>query len=151
MPVVAITAGSNPNEAHNSIDDNERPSWVSDGTEQGAWIEFDFGTPQSVSSVSLKLAGWRLRSYPLKVALDGKVVFEGLLPKSLGYADIDFPPAQGQKLRLSLTGRTEDRDSFGAIVEVANARDGFDTGAEKVAKGFGLSVIEADIIGPVAK
>jgi beta-galactosidase len=151
LPVVAIKAGSNPGDAQKSMDDNERTSWVSDGTQQGAWIEYDFGRSQSVSSVSLKLAGWRLRSYPLKVTLDGKVVFEGTLPKSLGYADIDFAPALGQKLRVSLIGRTEDRDSFGAIVEVANARDAFDTGAEKVAKGFGLSVIEADIVGPAGK
>jgi beta-galactosidase len=151
VPVVRILAGSNQGDAQKSLDDNERSSWVSDGTESGAWIEYDFGAPQRVSSVSLKLPGWRLRSYPLKITLDGKVVFEGPLPKSLGYADINFAPFKGQKLRLSLVGRTEDRDSFGAIVEVANARDAFDTGAEKVAKGFGLSVIEADIGGPVGE
>jgi beta-galactosidase len=151
VPVLATRAGSNPDDAHKSMDDNERTSWVSDGTRDGAWIEYDFGTPQSITSVSLKLAGWRLRSYPLRLTLDGKVVFEGPLPKSLGYADIDFAPALGQKLRVSLIGRTEDRDSFGAIVEVANARDAFDTGADKVAKGFGLSVIEADILGPAAR
>ncbi|MEO7494126.1 MAG: sugar-binding domain-containing protein [Massilia sp.] len=151
LPVVAISAGSNQANARNSHDDNERSAWNSDGSADGAWIEYDLGTPQKVSALSLKLTGWRLRTYVLKVTLDGVTVFAGEVPKSLGYADLDFPVARRRKLRIALTKGTEDRDAFGAIVELKSDRDAYGTGAEKVATGMKLSVVEADILGPVGK
>ncbi|MDI7776092.1 sugar-binding domain-containing protein [Asticcacaulis sp. EMRT-3] len=149
VPVAAIIAGSNQSDAGDSHDDNERTAWSSDGTPANAWIEYDFARPEAVSLLSLKLTGWRLRSYPIRVTLDGKVVFEGVTPKSLGYVNLPLTPATGQHLRITLTGPTEDRDAFGKIVELKDNKEAASVGADKVAAGWRLSVVEADILKTV--
>ncbi len=149
IPVAAITAGSNQADAAKSHDDNESSNWASDGKPETAWIEYDFGHPDTVSRLSLKLTGWRLRAYPIKVTLDGKTVYEGVTPKSLGYVNLALTPSTGQKLRIALTGPTEDRDAFGKIVELKNNKEAASVGADAVPAGWRLSLVEADILGPV--
>ncbi|MFT4090466.1 MAG: DUF4982 domain-containing protein [Asticcacaulis sp.] len=149
VTVAKITAGSNGQDAALSRDDNERSMWNSDGTPQGAWIEYDLGQAQSVSKLSLRLTGWRVRSYPIRISFDGRTVFEGEAPKSLGYVDFVVPAQNVAKVRIELISATEDRDGFGNIVEVTTDRQGASTGAEKVRTGHILSIMEADILGPV--
>lgn len=149
VTVAGITAGSNQADAAKSRDDNEATTWNSDGTAGTAWIEYDLGTPQAVDSVSLRMTGWRVRTYPLKITLDGAVVYQGTPEKNLGYADLNWQAKTGQKLRIELTSGTQDRDGFGNIIEVTSDRQGASTGAEKVKTGNILSIVEADILGPV--
>lgn len=149
VTVAGITAGSNAADAGNSRDDNEATAWNSDGTDGKAWIEYDLGTAQTVSAVSLRMTGWRVRSYPIRITLDGETVFEAEAPKSLGYVDLRWVPQMAKTLRIELTGATQDRDAFGKIIEVTSDRQGASTGAEKVRTGHVLSIVEADIIGPV--
>jgi len=149
VTVANITAGSNAAEAGLSRDDNERSIWNSDGSQEGAWIEYDLGQAQPVSKLSMRLTGWRVRTYPIRITVDGKVVFDGNAPKSLGYVDFDFPAQMARKVRVELTRPTEDRDGFGNIVEVTTDRQGASTGAEKVKTGYILSIGELDIVGPV--
>lgn len=150
LKAVKILAGSNADTAGATVDDDEATHWASDGQLENAWIEYDLGKAQVADEVVLKLIGWRLRSYPLRITMDGKVVYEGEAPKSLGYVTLplksaDGKPAKGQRLRIALTGATADRDGFGKIVEVTGAKAGFDTGAEKVKPGGSLSIIEAEL------
>ena len=99
--------------------------------------------------MTLKLVGWRLRSYPLRITLDGQTIYEGTPEKSLGYVTLSTREATGGRLRIELTGPTVDRDGFGQIIElVPNARAGFDTLAEQVPAGFGLAIVEAEIYKP---
>ncbi|MDC7677498.1 sugar-binding domain-containing protein [Asticcacaulis machinosus] len=149
VTVASITAGSNAADAAKSRDDNEASVWNSDGTATGAWIEYDLGTPQAVDMVSLRMTGWRVRSYPLHITLDGQTVYRGTPEKNLGYADLNWPVKTGQKLKIELISPTEDRDGFGNIIEVTTDRQGASTGAEKVKTGNILSIVEADILGPV--
>jgi beta-galactosidase len=149
VQVAGISAGSNAADAGLSRDDNERTAWTSDGLKDNAWVEYDLGTPQTISNVSLKLTGWRLRTYPVRVTLDGKVVYEGVTPKSLGYVDLSFAATKGRKLRIALTDLTQDRDAFGNIVELKDNKEAQSVGADKVATGWKLSIVEADISGPV--
>jgi beta-galactosidase len=151
IKVANIVAGSNPADAAKSHDDNETSAWSSDGTQAGAWIEYDLAQPDTVSKLSMRLTGWRLRSYPIKVTLDDQVVFEGATPKSLGYVDLDLKPATGSKLKISLTAPSEDRDSGGKVVELNGNKEAQSVGADKVAAGWRLSIVEADILGPVKK
>ncbi len=135
----AVIAGSNVAEVGKATDDDETTHWASDGVLADAWMEFQYDQPQRVDEVVLKLIGWRLRSYPLRITLDGQVVFEGVAPKSLGYVTLPLKAGKaGRKLRIALTAPTEDRDAFGKIVEITGARAGLDTGAEKVKAGGAL-------------
>ncbi|TCS14381.1 DUF4982 domain-containing protein [Caulobacter sp. BK020] len=142
---VATIAGSNPATVDLARDDDETTHWASDGQLANAWIEYQLDKPQVVDEVVLKLIGWRLRSYPLRITVDGVTVYEGAPPKSLGYVTLPLKPVRGRKLRIALTGPTIDRDAFGKIVEITGAKAGLDTGAEKVAAGGGLGIIEAEL------
>ena len=138
-------AGSNPADARLAQDDDEMTHWASDGQLASAWIEYRLDKPQIVDELELKLIGWRLRSYPLRVTMDGAVVYEGTPAKSLGYAVLPLKPLKGSRLRIALTAPTVDRDAFGKIVEVNGAKASLDTGAEKVAAGGRLGIVEAEL------
>ncbi|SFJ98559.1 DUF4982 domain-containing protein [Caulobacter sp. UNC279MFTsu5.1] len=142
---VATLAGSNPATVGLARDDDETTHWASDGQLANAWIEYQLDEPQVINEVVLKLIGWRLRSYPLRITMDGVTVYEGVPAKSLGYVTLPLKSVKGRKLRIALTGPTVDRDAFGKIVEITGARAGLDTGAEKVAAGGGLGIIEAEL------
>ncbi|WP_443748612.1 glycoside hydrolase family 2 protein [Asticcacaulis solisilvae] len=146
VDIASITAGSNADAAAKSHDDNETTAWTSDGKPETAWIEYTFTHPDTPEALSLKLTGWRLRAYPIRVTVDGQVVFEGTTPKSLGYVDLDLKPVTGKSLRISLMGNTEDRDAFGKIVELKDNKEAQSVGADKVPAGMTLSIVEADIL-----
>ena len=142
---VATVAGSNQATVGLARDDDEMTHWASDGQLANAWIEYQLDKPETIDEVVLKLIGWRLRSYPLRITMDGVTVYEGVPAKSLGYVTLPLKPVKGTRLRIALTDPTVDRDAFGKIVEITGARAGLDTGAEKVAAGGGLGIIEAEL------
>ena len=144
-----ILAGSGQADASKTIDDNELSRWASDGTPINAWIEYRFAQPVTLSEIELKLVGWRQRGYPLRITLDGREVWRGETERQLGYAAVAFAPAKGQVLRITQIAPTQDRDAFGKIVEVSNARQAGDTGADAVPAGWRLGIVEADFHGPV--
>ncbi len=148
---VAVTAGSNLPDAGKTTDDNERSSWVSDGRPDSAWIEYRFDRPVELSEIDLKLVGWRSRSYPLRITLDGRTVWEGTTERNLGYGNVKFAPAVGRVLRITQTGPVVDRDAFGKIVELNTPRAAGDTGADAVPPGWHLAIVEADFHGPIAR
>ncbi len=145
-----IVAGSAQADADRTVDDNELSRWASDGKPDTAWIEYRFDTPVTLNAIELKLVGWRQRGYPLRITLDGRPVWQGTTERQLGYAAIDFAAATGRVLRITQTAPTQDRDAFGKIVEVSNARQAGDTGADAVAAGWRLGIVEADFHGPIA-
>lgn len=97
----------------------------------------------------LKLRGWRTQSYPVRVLVDGRVVFEGNTPRSLGYVTFAFPPVAGRGLRIELTGSASNRDAFGQIVEIPGTPDAQSSAGKGGAKGT-LAIIELEIYEPVA-
>jgi hypothetical protein len=143
-----VVAGANAAHAVRTVDDNELSRWTGDGKPDGAWIEYRFDAPVTLSEVELKLVGWRSRSYPLRITLDGRSVWEGRTERNLGYTALRFAPAAGRVLRIAQTGTVEDRDAFGKIVELATARQAGDTGADAVPPGWTLGIVEADFHGP---
>ncbi len=146
-----IIAGSRQADAGKSIDDNELTHWVSDGPPAAAWIEYRFDKPVTLSEIELKLVGWRSRAYPLRITLDGKEVWTGETDRQLGYANVAFAPVTGSILRLIQIAPTQDRDAFGKIVELGTAKQSGDTGAEAVAPGWRLAIVETDFHGPVSR
>lgn len=143
-----IVAGSNQGDAQHSVDDDELSRWTSDGRPDAAWVEYRFAAPVMINEVELKLVGWRSRAYRLRMAIDDQTVWEGDTERSLGYVAVAFAPTQGTVLRIEQTGPVEDRDAFGKVVELNNARAAGDTGADAVPPGWTLGIVEADFHGP---
>jgi hypothetical protein len=99
-----ITTGSNSDEAANVYDDNEATAWTSANQLSDAWVQFDFPAPTRVNEIVLRLGSWRTTSYPLRVFADGKEVFAGVAPSTVGYSTLRFPVATCRNLRIQLAG-----------------------------------------------
>ena len=125
---VSVVAGCNQNEAVRSIDDSEDTEWKNDGKASTAWIRYDFGKPVSINEVSMKLTGWRQRSYPIEILADNAVVWEGKTPQSLGYIHLPIAkPVEARTMTIRLRGAAQSQEAFGQITEltepVANELD----------------------------
>jgi len=138
--VQSVSAGANSDRASSSFDDDEATNWSSDGRIATAWIKYDLERNAGVSELTLKLGGWRTRSYPIRISIDQKVVFSGSTPPSLGYVTLTFAPTTGKSLKLELTGPPADVDSFGNIVEITGKKDD----AGEIQNGT-LSIVEIEI------
>jgi hypothetical protein len=145
--VAGAAAGANAERAAASFDDNEMTEWASDGETANGWVRYDFGRPAAVGEVALKLRGWRTQSYPVRVLVDDRVVFEGSTPRSLGYVTLSFPPVVGRSLKVELTGSGSNRDEFGQIVEIPGTPDPQSAAGRGGAKGT-LGILEIEIYEP---
>jgi beta-galactosidase len=144
VAVARVTAGSNEARAAQSFDDDETTDWSSDGDLKRGWIRFDFGRPAAVGEVTLKLAGWRTQSYPIRILAGDRVVYEGSTPRSLGYVTFAFPPVTAARLRVELTGGASNRDAFGNIIEIPGTPDPQSAAGKGGAKNT-LSIVEIEI------
>jgi beta-galactosidase len=149
VSIAQATVGANNDQAAKSIDDNENTAWASDGEISNAWIKYDFTRPFNVSAVTLKLAGWRTQSYPVRILVDDQAVFTGATPRSLGYVTFEFPPVTGRSLKVELTGSASNRDSFGNIIEIPGAPDPQSAAGKSNAKSA-LSIVEIEIYERIA-
>jgi beta-galactosidase len=150
LRIVGVKAGANGDRAALTFDDNEATSWSSDDNRANGWIHYDLAEPSLVSEVTLKMGRWRDRSYPLRITVDGKEVYSGSTPQSLGYVTIPVRPTMGKSVGIELIGSTVNRDAFGSIVEVENQANAATTGGPKNSKGS-LTIVEAEIYSPVTR
>jgi hypothetical protein len=148
VKVMRAESGSNVERASSSFDDNETTDWESDGQLTNGWIKYDFDRPATISEVVLKLKGWRTQSYPIRISVDEKVVFEGNSQRSLGYVTFTFAPVVGRSLKIELTGNASNRDAFGNIVEIPGTPDAQSAAGRGGARET-LCIIEVEIYGPV--
>lgn len=123
LEIASAIAGSDVYKAKNTFDDNELSDWSSDGKKETAWIQYEFARPEQIDQVVLKMIGWRTLLYPLKISVDGKVVFMGTTPRSLGYVTLKFPRVTGRSIRIELDGEAANRDALGNIVEITGTPD----------------------------
>jgi beta-galactosidase len=142
--IAGATAGANADRSSKSYDDDETTDWSNDGNRSTGWIKYDFAKPATVSEVTLKLAGWRTQSYPIRITVDGKEVFAGQTPRSLGYVTIQFAPIAGRSLKIELTGSASNRDAFGNIIEIPGTPDPQSAAGRKPSTGT-LGIVEAEI------
>ena len=141
VAVIGVEAASNQGDAAKSFDDDETTSWTSAAGAGQAAITYRLAENTTLSEIAIRLAGWRERSYPLRVLVDGAVVYEGVTPKSLGYVTLPLAPRSGSAVRIELTGVADEREAI-VLTEVANQAN-TDTGANKTPKG-GLSIVEVE-------
>ena len=144
LSISSATAGSNSAATASSYDDDETTGWASDGNLQNAWIEYTLATPQTISELELKLNGFRNHRYPLRITVDGVIVWEGLTPTSLGYCTLPLQPVRGQRLRITLTAPPQDGSLFAGGAEITGKVE--QSGIAPVAKSKPiLNIIEAEI------
>jgi hypothetical protein len=148
IAIVGATSGSNSEAARLSFDDNEITSWTSRGELPSAWIEYQLERPATISEAAFKLTGWRERSYPVRILVDGTEVYRGLTTRSLGYVTLPLKPTRGERVRIELVGAGSAGDAF-AIAELEDARNAA-TGSARV-KANALSIIEAEFYEAVKK
>lgn len=169
VSIASATAGANAAEASNSYDDNETTAWTNasstrkdvatDGLPirhaapdhtavsaslETAWIEYTLAKPASPFEMDMKLGSFRLRRYPLRITLDGQVVYEGTTPTSLGYVTLPLKHVHpGTKLRIQLTAPAYNVEEKHQLVELNGKVDQ----AQPVSKNGVpvLSILEAEI------
>ena len=150
VAITAATAGANSGDARNSWDDNELSEWRNDGKLNTAWITYELDEAAAIDEISIKLTGWRQRSYPLEVLADDQVVWKGNTDKSLGYISLFIDqPVKAKKYTIRQTGSATDKDAFGQVTELAGGPatelDLYKTpGSEKV-RGE-LRIVEVDFL-----
>jgi beta-galactosidase len=141
--IKSTTAGVNPDKAALSYDDNETTDWFSDGPVSNAWIQYELEKESPVSEVTLKLNGFRTKSYPIRILVNGRVAWEGVTPRSLGYCTLTFPPQIGRTVKIQLTDGISTRENKNIEVNGKSLDDGVKRNDAGV-KGR-LSIIEAEI------
>jgi len=139
--VTDTTAGSHQDAAARTIDDDETTSWTSGAKADERWISYRLEHPATLTAASFKLSGWRERSYPMRITVDGQEVWAGDTPKSLGYVTLPLKPVQGSTVKVELTGATIDSDALKLNEVAPNAVP--DTGANRAPRGV-LSIVEAE-------
>ena len=139
--IVGATAGSNPENAAKSYDDDETTAWASAKGADQAWIAYTLARPALLTEATFKLSGWRERSYPVRISVDGTEVFKGNTPKGYGYVTLPLKPVRGSTVKVELVGIASEGDSL-KLVEVANQAIA-DTGANRTSTGV-LSIVEAE-------
>lgn len=143
LTIVKATAGSNSDSAFASFDDNELTDWYNDGNLSTAWIEYELDKPSFVNEINLKLNNFRSRSYPIRILVDGKEVFAGNTPTSLGYCNIICKKTTGQKVRIELIKSSNLTGETSTEVSGKKSDDGV-TRNDANSKGR-LSIIEVEL------
>lgn len=136
VPVVKVTAtdGGDPIRA---IDDDETTAWS--GKQP---ITFEFSRPARLSQVTMKTAGFRARSYPIRISVDGQEVWRGATPRGLGYFTLPVKATTGRSVTIEVLGGSEARDAFAGMRELEEQGNAT-TGEQNVRGGeFGLLEIE---------
>ncbi|MGV7211485.1 glycoside hydrolase family 2 protein [Oxalobacteraceae bacterium A2-2] len=141
VAVASVEAASNAADALKSYDDDETTSWSSKPGEGAPAITYHLAEAATLKEISLKLSGWRERSYPLRVYVDGMEVYSGMTPKSLGYVTLPLKPHRGSSVKVELNGAADESNAI-KLTEVANQANA-DTGANRTPRGA-LSIVEIE-------
>ena len=147
VDVINVKAGSNYEDAINSMDDNELSEWKSNGKIEDAWITYQFAKKAKVDEIAIKLTGWRNKCYPLAVYAGKKKVWEGMTYATLGYVHLYIDkPVSSNEMTIKMLGPVVNSSAFGDTKELAGGNAGeldrFITTKGKVE----LRVVEVDFL-----
>lgn len=146
IPIISATAGVNQENAFMSYDDNEMSEWTNDGKLSTGWITYQLEGETKIDEISLKLTGWRTRTYPIDILVDGKKVWEGETKRSLGYILIPIEPTVGKTVTIKLIGSGTEEDAFQNVIELSDNKelDGYRDPKDMNTAGQ-FRIIEAEI------
>ncbi len=142
--IASIAAGSVQENAQNAFDDNETTEWMSDGNLQNSWITFNLERPAEISDITLKMSGWRRRTYPLEVYAGDQLVWKDYTPKGLGYIHIrPNSVIKSDKITIRQVDAATEKDAFGLKELAGGPANHMDT---KQAKEYQLGIVEAEFL-----
>ncbi len=124
-----------------AFDDNEETVW----SEKKA-VTFELSRVARLSEITLKTAGFRARSYPIRITVDGVEVFRGVTARSLGYVTLPLKQSEGRVVRIEPLAGSEARDAFDGITELVDQKNAT-TGEQNVGAGA-LGTIEIELYEP---
>lgn len=136
VPVASATTANGGDPAL-AIDDDEATSWWGRGP-----VTFNLARAARLNEITAKFSGFRARSYPIRITIDGTEVFRGVTPRSLGYVTLPLKPVSGQAVSIEVMGAAEAREAFGDIRELQD-QGRATTGEENVGPGE-LGIIEIE-------
>jgi hypothetical protein len=94
LSIQSASAGSNPEKAAASFDDNELSQWEARGPAEELWINYTFSRSAVLTEACLKLGNFRNTSYHLRILSEqNEVLWEGHTEKTLGYVNLSLNPA----------------------------------------------------------
>ena len=150
VPVKIIEVAANEDTAARMVDDNEASDdrsypfvskWSSDGHLEHAWARFTLEHPAAIRQIAIRMDGFRTTSYPLQVLADGKLVWEGYTPKSLGDSYLDIAePTLANVYEIRMIGPATVKEAFASMTELA-AKQKVST---KASKSTTLSIYEIE-------
>ena len=143
VKIASATAGARQENAVASYDDNELTEWGNDGRRQSGWIAYTLEREAVISQIDVKFAGWRTRSYPIRICIDGQEVWSGETARSLGYVTLNIPPTKGSEVKVELIGINKEADAFGGIVEITGKTEPDSRTSDTEAKGS-LRIVEIE-------
>ncbi|MXN90121.1 DUF4982 domain-containing protein [Flavobacterium sp. Sd200] len=123
IKIVGALTDTNTDKVKQSFDDNELSEWTNNGDIKTGWITYELERDAEISEIELKLTGWRMRSYPIIISVDGKEVYSGDTEKSLGYISIPVKPTKGRFVKIQLKGQSQDKDAYGEIIEITGNKE----------------------------
>lgn len=144
VAVVSIEAGSAQENVRNTIDDNENSAWTSDGVLANSWITYTLERPALISDITLKMSGWRKRTYPIEVYAGDKLIWKGFTDKGLGYIHL-LPdnPVKTDKITIRQIGAATEKDAFSMKELAGGPANEMDT---KQSKKYQLGIVEAEFL-----
>lgn len=144
VPVKSIEAGSNQEDTMLSRDDNEKSQWISDGNLANAWITYTLERPAEIADITLKLSGWRKRTYPIEVYAGDELVWKGWTPKGLGYVHIQPEKmVKSDKITIRQVGAMTEKDAFSMKELAGGPASDLDI---RPAKEYQLAIVEAEFL-----
>lgn len=142
--IKSVEAGSAPEDVANSYDDNENSLWQSDGVPANSWITFNLERQAVVADITLKMEGWRKRSYPIEVYAGDKLIWKGYTGKGLGYIHL-LPenPVETDRITIRQIGDATEKDAFSMKELAGGPANEMDA---RKSKQYQLGIVEVEFL-----
>lgn len=155
--IVSASSDTNVADLGNSYDDNELSEWKG-----GNSVTFTLRDSALIDDICIKLAGWRSTNYALEVEANGKVLWSGITPTSLGYVHLEINEPvraknytiraiEGSKAtKLAKNFNDAEAARFSKITEVAGGKaNELDATAKSQGKIQPLRIVEVEFLHDV--
>ena len=142
VAIMDVLAGSSQTTTSMSYDGYENTSWNSTTQQDSAWITYTLAEKTTIDEICMKPVNFRSTTYPIAVYADGKELYKGWTPKTLGYVHLPLAKHEPtQSYTIKLIGSPTTKDAFGAVRELDSSND------EKAPKGKGsLKILEIEFL-----